>query len=651
MKKNKLTWMLAALLGLFVTACSNDETVPGTEGNDSKVITFTVNPDYGVQTRATNPTIPTGKVLRYIMEVYDTNTGDLVAESRQVKTTADASAPIEFGLEKKQGTAYTVVFWADYTATANVKDDLYYDTTTGGLKAVTFKQTTTVTDFDGEAFYGSTTISAEGNPASTAITLKHSVAQVNIKTTTKLTDKQSVSVNYGETLDANAPNATFNAIDGEVTVPKTIAKVVNKVDNTQIPTPEAPYTFHTFYTFAPKSAQGIINMRIAMCSDNAGATTTMLADVPNVPLQANYRTNIIGDFGKDMHIFSISCDATWETGDNDMDLNNPVDPNAWDGVIPDADPTSTFGGGTGTQPDPYIIATPAHLALLGANVKAGTSYQDKYFRLDKDINLGNHEWTPIDGTNGAMFSASFDGAFHTISNLQINTSSNSYAGLFGRTQRSDYQEFTIENLHVSGSVNSTMNHPDSYAAGIIARPYVGTQIKNCSFSGTVLCEYGYAGGIAGMTVTTSLYGCKNTGNITGKYAGGIAGQLTQGQLYIDNCYNTGTVHGTAEAGGICAYAEQGDMRYCYNIGTVTCDVTEKTAALSVRNSAIDITACYYKTVYAVVNANEVAFSGESGGWPTWKAAADADGTEEKGYWKSLGSWNDSNPTYPTLWWE
>lgn len=646
MKKNKLTWMLAALLGLFVTACSNDETVPGTEGNDSKVITFTVNPDYGVQTRATNPTIPTGKVLRYIMEVY-TEGGDLVPESRQVKTNADAMSPVEFGLEKKPGTAYTVVFWADYTATTAVNDDLYYNTT-GGLKAVTFKQTTGARDLDGEAFYGSTTISAEGTPASTAITLKHSVAQVNIKSTTQLTGKANAVVDYGETASTNAPYSSFNAIDGTVATSRAIT-AENTVDAAHEATPEAPYTFHTFYIFAPKGAQGLINMQIALKAGDY--STVMLVDVPNVPLQANYRTNIIGDFGKDMHIFSISCDATWETGDNDMDLNNPVDPNAWDGVIPDADPTSTFGGGTGTQPDPYIIATPAHLALLGANVKAGTSYQDKYFRLDKDINLGNHEWTPIDGTSGTMFSASFDGAFHTISNLQINTSSNQYAGLFGRTKRDDYQEFTIENLHVSGSVNSTMNHPDSHAAGIIARPYAGTQIKNCSFSGTVLCEYGYAGGIAGMTVGTSLYGCKNTGDITGKYAGGIAGQLTQGQLYIDNCYNTGAVHGTAEAGGICTYAEQGDMRYCYNIGTVTCDVPEKIAALSVKNSAITTTACYYKTAYAVVNANEVAFSGENGGWPTWTNGAGADGTDANGYWKSLGSWNDGVPTYPTLWWE
>ncbi|MCD8182876.1 MAG: hypothetical protein LUE99_07035 [Bacteroides sp.] len=141
MRKKSLTWMLAALMGVFATACSNDDDIAGADGNSTNTVTFRVNSDEDTQTRAdvTDPEIPNGKVLRYIMEVYNQETGEIVADSRQVKTTQAAATPVEFTLEKKTGVAYNVLFWADYTTD---ETDLYYNTTTGGLKAVTFQNAT-----------------------------------------------------------------------------------------------------------------------------------------------------------------------------------------------------------------------------------------------------------------------------------------------------------------------------------------------------------------------------------------------------------------------------------------------------------------------------------------------------------------------------
>lgn len=684
MRKKHLTWMLAALFGLFFTACSNEETVPGTEGNESNIITFTMNRDYGVRTRATTPpTIPPGKVLRYIMEVYNSNDGTLLANSRQVKTTDNASATVKFGLEKTTGTEYTVVFWADYV-NPDTKD-LYYDTATKGLKAVTFKNPIP-TDLDGEAFCGRTTIGTDGIPVSTTITLKHSVAQVNIKTTTQLTGKQSVKVNYGLAADANAPMSSFNAIDGAVTVAKTIAGVVNTVDNTQIPSAAAPYTFHTFYTFAPQDQQGLINMEIAMCKEANGTDEAMIIGVPNVPLQANYRTNIIGDFGKDMTIFSVSCDATWE--------DEELEPDPWSGTIPTANADYKFSGGTGTQGSPYIIASHTDLAQLAANVNGGTDYSGVYFKLNKDLNMGNKPWEPIgkfvnwSDAGNHFFKGIFDGNKKQIKNLKVEKSDWKCVGLFGYVAQG-----TIANLHVKGNiVNNTSTSNNSEYCGGICGSLIGNAsssgnsaiIKNCSFEGTVTYNASTAGGICGYIGSGAIISAsKNSGTVKGKKAGGVVGSVASSGVY--GCYNEGTVivtDASGYGGGVAfSYGDAGvGMAGCYNIGEVkyangvTPPTPSKLGAIySKEASGKEPTGvCYVKQSYDRVCGTDYEKVFSTTAWPDgnatgdnnfWYANTTNDGTYTRTvngatvtftnckFWESIGSWNGGTPVYPKLWWE
>ena len=44
-----------------------------------------------------------------------------------------------------------------------------------------------------------------------------------------------------------------------------------------------------------------------------------------------------------------------------------------------------FGGGDGSENDPYIITTAAHLRKLSADVNSGVSYKGDYFRMESDI--------------------------------------------------------------------------------------------------------------------------------------------------------------------------------------------------------------------------------------------------------------------------
>ena len=222
------------------------------------------------------------------------------------------------------------------------------------------------------------------------------------------------------------------------------------------------------------------------------------------------------------------------------------DATAWDGSI-----ATTFAGGTGTESDPYQIADGAQLAYLASEVNKGQAYENSYFVLTADVNLGNIEWTPIGnsfsdalfgGTDYSLFAGNLDGKGHTISNISIGTENNPFEsdvfGLFGATDgkisnlnldgvticgiAKNVNVFSyvyviglagalagsasgpIENCHVV-NLNMTMNTPDNgmvaayWIGGLVGALDGGQHIKECSASGTIkeLSGKGSIGGLIG----------------------------------------------------------------------------------------------------------------------------------------------------------
>ena len=95
-----------------------------------------------------------------------------------------------------------------------------------------------------------------------------------------------------------------------------------------------------------------------------------------------------------------------------------------------------YSGGTGIETDPYSISCTDDLLDMSDNPASW----DKHFILTDNIDLAGHVFTtaliasdindawPFDGT---VFTGSFDGNAHIISNLNI--TGGVYLGLFGRT--------------------------------------------------------------------------------------------------------------------------------------------------------------------------------------------------------------------------
>lgn len=166
---------------------------------------------------------------------------------------------------------------------------------------------------------------------------------------------------------------------------------------------------------------------------------------------------------------------------------------------------------------PYLIATAAQLALLAKLVNTGEDindrqWQNKYYRLTADIDLGNTEWIPIGYTNSITsskihysFRGHFDGDGHTVSGLNVTNSPGKTAGLFGYCKYG-----SIHNLTVSGTVQVSSA---AYAGGICGLAEE-CSIQQCSNAGTVSVQnntgdIAYAGGIAGCAYTVTA--CTNEG--------------------------------------------------------------------------------------------------------------------------------------------
>ena len=94
-----------------------------------------------------------------------------------------------------------------------------------------------------------------------------------------------------------------------------------------------------------------------------------------------------------------------------------------------------FAGGTGTKDDPYQIENGEQLAKLAKDVSAGNTYEGKYFRLEKDVDLSAHRWIPIGDYGGisyTSFKGFLDGNCKTISGMVVDQSKDKQsAGLFG----------------------------------------------------------------------------------------------------------------------------------------------------------------------------------------------------------------------------
>lgn len=281
---------------------------------------------------------------------------------------------------------------------------------------------------------------------------------------------------------------------------------------------------------------------------------------------------------------------------------------------------------TGSEYNPYLIASIEDLVSFSKSVNEGNTYQGKYVELSFDLDFKNSKsyknanstefgdlngdgtikgileeltdengkgFTPIGIGNEESqksFNGNFNGNYHKIKNIHINNSENVYLALFAKTENNA----VIENLGLergkiinSNSGDTSTSLKTNYVAGIVGSDSDSTEasittIKNCFVDlDEIKGLNAPATTAAGIAISAKeINGCYNKTNITSNYkAYGLSenGRTIMNSYNIGNITSTGVKDRTSYSMGI---AHSSDTYNCYNYGAI---VSEDGYACGINN--------------------------------------------------------------------
>lgn len=288
-----------------------------------------------------------------------------------------------------------------------------------------------------------------------------------------------------------------------------------------------------------------------------------------------------------------------------------------------------FIHGSGTQEDPYQIATAEELALLAFAVNGEfDGYADKHYVLTADIDLSGHQWEPI-AVNSydpyTRFTGVLDGNGHTISNMTITEDMEVYEyGLFGCLSGT-VRDLVIQDAKISleSSVQGWVETVDKAAAlhvGAVAGRVLGSAestavVQNCMVKDlevdVTAIPYIRCGGITGVTECAQILTSGVNGHIQVRgpralQVGGAIGVIGS-ESYISQCRYRGTVSAISDESLELNYMLPAEYTYFYHVGGFCGN-----AGQLVEN--VEITDCYVRGNVSLTAEGEQCHVGGFGGF-------------------------------------
>ncbi len=216
----------------------------------------------------------------------------------------------------------------------------------------------------------------------------------------------------------------------------------------------------------------------------------------------------------------------------------PTQSVAWNGSLV----ATSYHGGTGTQADPYQIFSPKEFIYFLNQIRNGKTYENTYFVLTSNINLGGYSVNPTALTEATAFKGTLNGNSHKVFNFSSTSSDNTYSGLFG------YMDGTMKNIGFEMKMTASSSSKfDIFYVGSVVGKLNGT-LENVYVTGSLTSsslKTSYIGGLVGYNNGSILNSYSNitvSGRSTGQkcFAAGLIG------------YNDGKVNGSFAYGNVSA---------------------------------------------------------------------------------------------------
>lgn len=572
MKKNLFMSMLAIAGMLFATSCSQDELLNEPTTGDYVSAKFTIGTSDGIATRAT---IGNGtKADKVACAVYDEK-GTELRDLYAIRDVVDMKATYEIRLAK--GQKYRVAFFA-YNSTADAYDVTY-------LTDIKVKDSQNSNIENRDAFTAYVDVDATVNTINEDVTLYRPFAQLNLGVdNTEWTDavKAGVTVAKSKIVVTNVYNQ-FSAYDNAVVAtaePVTMTFAMNTIpteelevdvdrDGTIANTEKFKYLALNYLLVGDAGTEkSLTDVEFVWENSDASKTNNPTTHFKNIPVQRNYRTNIIGKLLTNPATFNIVIDADFiDSPENDYIVS------VWDGESA----TTPVADADGV----YRISSAEELVGMMNDSKYPNCNNYQNVVLECDIDLGGNTISGF-GDDSGFFDGIFDGQGHSISNFKIDATNRTYyAGLFNQVSQYSGTNTVIKNLIVK---NATV--AGTSQVGVIVGGMNGnTIVENCKVYNSTVKAVKRVGSVVGYTAGGTVkdnYAENCVIEYSEKEASEILGYENTGSTVSGNTFNniTFVVSATAlateltpDANGVITltrdYTVTGDWTSLALSGTVT----------------------------------------------------------------------------------
>ncbi len=298
MNKKFYLGMFAAAGMLLATSCQNDELVDAVQAGNEATVRFNLGVTNGVQTRAISDGESADKLIyaiynaekQLITTISGSQNGQFIKEGAFADGLSD-----NVSITLANGQKYTAIFWAQ-----DADCDAY---NTADLTNVTVDYAGVSNDESRDAFFGVQEFTVNGN-ASIEVKLKRPFAQMNVGVTKDDWDAavaSEITIAKSMAKISEVPN-TINLMDGTVTGAQSVEYSLNVIPTEMLVVDadgdgnKEEYVYLSMNYFLADDAKSLVdNVEFTFKPEN-GAEIVLNQGLNNVPVQRNWRTNILGKF-------------------------------------------------------------------------------------------------------------------------------------------------------------------------------------------------------------------------------------------------------------------------------------------------------------------------------------------------------------------
>ena len=313
--------LMFAMVGmLFATSCSNDD-LDTVQSGDETQVTFSLSLEKKIATRAISDGSQTDKL---VYAVFDEN-GNRISTIQKVEKT-DVIFPATETLTLAKGQTYKVAFWAqDADCEAYSVDD--------NMNVTVSYENALNNDETRDAFFKTETFTVTGS-TSIHVELKRPFAQINVGVTEEDWEAavaSGVTIKNSSVVIKNAATS-INLLTGAVSGSEVVTHSLNT-----IPTEDLKVDVNGDGTIGNDETYTWLSMSYILVNDGgednasvdgaqkatlesleftfqpeSGNEITLKSGLTNVPVQRNWRTNILGKLLTSDIIFNISIDPIYD---------------------------------------------------------------------------------------------------------------------------------------------------------------------------------------------------------------------------------------------------------------------------------------------------------------------------------------------------